>query len=75
MTIPQGSTSQDSPPPQNSTPRRLKRYGRRRLYDPVRCRHLTLADLSQWIVEGIDFVIVDAETGVDVTHDLLPLKR
>jgi polyhydroxyalkanoate synthesis regulator protein len=74
MTTPQGSTSEDSIP-RESRPIRLKRYGRRRLYDPVRCRHLTLTDLSQWVVDGIDFVIVDAETGLDVTHDLLPLKR
>jgi PHB/PHA accumulation regulator DNA-binding domain len=61
--------------PKDLKPVRLKRYGRRRLYDPVRCRNLTVTDLRQWTVDGIEFVIVDSETGADITRDFLPPTR
>jgi polyhydroxyalkanoate synthesis regulator protein len=61
--------------PRDSKPIRLKRYGRRRLYDPIRCRNMTVTDLRQWTIDGIDFVIVDSETGADITRDFLPPRR
>lgn len=49
----------------------VKRYGRQRLYDTVAARYLTLDELRRWQATGIGFVIVDAETGEDVTRVLL----
>ena len=49
----------------------IKRYGRRRLYDTVHSRYLTVEDLRQWVDNGISFVVVDVETGEDVTRVLL----
>ena len=57
--------------PQQSNPILIKRYGRRRLYDTVHCRYLTIEDLRRWVADGIDFVVMDLETGADVTRVLL----
>jgi polyhydroxyalkanoate synthesis repressor PhaR len=57
--------------PQQSNPILIKRYGRRRLYDTVHCRYLTIEDLRLWVADGIDFVVMDFETGADVTRVLL----
>jgi polyhydroxyalkanoate synthesis regulator protein len=71
------TTQEDSKPirSEDFKPIRLKRYGRRRLYDPIRCRNLTLADLRKSIADGMEFVIVDSETGADITRDFLPPTR
>ena len=57
--------------PQQSNPILIKRYGRRRLYDTVHCRYLTIEDLRRWVADGIDFVVMDLESGADVTRVLL----
>jgi polyhydroxyalkanoate synthesis repressor PhaR len=57
--------------PQQSNPILIKRYGRRRLCDTVHCRYLTIEDLRRWVADGIDFVVMDLETGADVTRVLL----
>jgi PHB/PHA accumulation regulator DNA-binding domain len=49
----------------------IRRYGRSRLYDMVQLRYLTLEDLRQWTADRIAFVVVDVETGADVTRVLL----
>ncbi|WP_083528739.1 polyhydroxyalkanoate synthesis regulator DNA-binding domain-containing protein [Hyphomicrobium sp. CS1BSMeth3] len=49
----------------------VKRYGRSRLYETGRGRYVTLADLRGWLRRGIAFVVVDTETGEDVTRVLL----
>jgi polyhydroxyalkanoate synthesis regulator protein len=57
--------------PQPSTPVLIKRYGRCRLYDTVHCRYLAVEALRRWVTKGINFVVMDAETGADVTRVLL----
>jgi polyhydroxyalkanoate synthesis repressor PhaR len=57
--------------PQQSNPILIKRYGRHRLYDTVHCRYLTIEDLRRWVADGIDFVVMDLESGADVTRVLL----
>ena len=57
--------------PQQSNPILIKRYGRCRLYDTVHCRYLTIEDLRRWVADGIDFVVMDLESGADVTRVLL----
>ena len=49
----------------------IKRYGRSRLYDTVALRYLSVEDLRQWAKDGIPFVVVDSETGDDVTRVLV----
>jgi polyhydroxyalkanoate synthesis regulator protein len=49
----------------------VKRYARDRLYDTVAGRYLTTTDLQQWMARAVSFVVVDAETGEDITRVLL----
>jgi polyhydroxyalkanoate synthesis repressor PhaR len=52
-------------------PRLVKRYGRCRLYDTEGALYVTLADLRAWLLEGVPFLVIDAETGDDITRVLL----
>jgi polyhydroxyalkanoate synthesis repressor PhaR len=54
-----------------SEPRIIKKYRNRRLYDTHLSRYVTLANVRQLIVEGIDFEVQDATTGQDITRDIL----
>ena len=49
----------------------IRRHGRSRLYDTVHLRYLTVEALRQWTADCIAFVVVDVETGADVTRVLL----
>lgn len=49
----------------------VKQYGRSRLYDTSRAQYVSLADLRGWLRRGIAFVVVDTETGEDITRVLL----
>ena len=49
----------------------VKRYARSRLYDTVAGRYLTVEDLRHWAAVGVRFIVVDTETGEDVTRVLL----
>lgn len=55
----------------DTTPILVKRYGRSRLYDTSQARYVTLSDLHEWRRQGIAFVVVDTETGDEVTRVLL----
>jgi polyhydroxyalkanoate synthesis regulator protein len=52
-------------------PRIVKRYARSRLYDTQAARYVTLRDLRAWAARGIAFIVIDVETGDDVTNVLL----
>jgi hypothetical protein len=52
-------------------PKLVKRYARTRLYDTEALRYVTVADLMMWVSKGISFVVIDAETGEDITCILL----
>ena len=49
----------------------IKKYANRRLYDTESSTYVTLDRLAQMIREGRDFVVVDAKTGEDITHQVL----
>ncbi len=49
----------------------IKKYANRRLYDTETSSYITLELLSQMTREGRDFVVVDAKTGEDITHNVL----
>ena len=41
------------------SPRVIRKYPNRRLYDTVESRYVTLADIRRLVVERIDFVVLD----------------
>ena len=49
----------------------IKRYDRSRLYDTKRGRYVAISELRNWQRRGISFVVVDTETGDDITRVLL----
>jgi polyhydroxyalkanoate synthesis regulator protein len=52
-------------------PKLVKRYALTRLYDTEAARYVTVAELRAWLAQGIAVVVIDSETGQDVTQDLL----
>ena len=49
----------------------IKRYAGRRLYDTVNATYVTRDDLANMILAGDRFTVRDAETGTDITCDIL----
>ena len=49
----------------------IKKYANRRLYDTESSTYVTLDRLAQMIREGRDFVVLDAKSGDDITHQVL----
>ena len=54
-----------------NTPRLIKKYPNRRLYDTHTSSHLTLADIRQLVVDKVPFQVVDAKSGEDLTRSIL----
>jgi polyhydroxyalkanoate synthesis repressor PhaR len=53
------------------TIRVIKKYPNRRLYDTANSGYITLADVKQMVLEFIDFQVIDAKTGDDLTRGIL----
>ena len=49
----------------------VKKYANRRLYNTRSSSYITLDDLARMTREGIDFQVLDAKTGNDITHQIL----
>jgi polyhydroxyalkanoate synthesis repressor PhaR len=49
----------------------IKRYAGRRLYNAVSATYVSLNDLANMILDGERFVVHDAETGADITREVL----
>jgi len=49
----------------------IKKYANRRLYNTQSSSYITLEDLSRMTREGVDFQVLDAKTGKDITHQIL----
>jgi polyhydroxyalkanoate synthesis repressor PhaR len=54
-----------------SESRTIKKYPNRRLYDTANSGYITLADVKQMVLEGVDFRVVDAKSGDDLTRSIL----
>ena len=54
-----------------SEPVVIKKYANRRLYNTETSSYITLDLLSQMTREGREFVVVDAKTSEDITHNVL----
>ncbi len=51
--------------------RTIKKYPNRRLYDTANSGYITLADVKQMVLDNIDFQVVDAKSGDDLTRAIL----
>jgi polyhydroxyalkanoate synthesis repressor PhaR len=49
----------------------IKRYAGHRLYDTAHGSYVTLGDLAGLVEEQEDFVVIDAQSGEDITAVLL----
>ncbi|MEM7243483.1 MAG: polyhydroxyalkanoate synthesis repressor PhaR [Pseudomonadota bacterium] len=54
-----------------ASPRIIKKYTNRRLYDTTTSKYIVLTDVVAMIREGEEFVIEDAKTGEDLTRSIL----
>ena len=55
----------------DSEPVVIKKYANRRLYNTETSSYITLDLLSQMTREGREFLVVDAKTNEDITHNVL----
>ncbi|MGB3737773.1 MAG: polyhydroxyalkanoate synthesis repressor PhaR [Pontixanthobacter sp.] len=49
----------------------IKKYANRRLYNTGSSSYITLDDLAKMTRENVDFKVVDAKSGADITHSIL----
>ena len=49
----------------------IKKYANRRLYNTRTSSYITLEHLAQMVKDNIDFKVIDAKTGSDLTHTIL----
>lgn len=45
----------------------IKKYSNRKLYDTEASKMITISELANYVKEGIDFQVIDNETGDDIT--------
>ncbi|MGY6631974.1 MAG: polyhydroxyalkanoate synthesis repressor PhaR [Wenzhouxiangella sp.] len=53
------------------TPRIIKKYANRRLYDTETSQSITLNDVARLIGQGADIQVVEAKGGQDITRSVL----
>lgn len=49
----------------------IKKYPNRRLYDTVDSKYITLADVRELVLSGVDFCVRDQKSGEDITRSIL----
>ncbi len=49
----------------------IKKYANRRLYNTETSSYITLDTLAAMVRDGREFVVLDAKTGDDITHNIL----
>lgn len=49
----------------------IKKYPNRRLYDTEKSRYITLADIRELVMQGMDFKVLDTNSGEDLTRSIL----
>jgi polyhydroxyalkanoate synthesis repressor PhaR len=49
----------------------IKKYANRRLYNTATSKYVTLDDLSSMVKSGVEFIVVDAKSGEDITRSVL----
>lgn len=53
------------------SPRVIKKYPNRRLYDTVESRYITLDDIRQLVVQQAEFRVIDKKSNEDITRSIL----
>ena len=53
------------------TPRIIRKYPNRRLYDVANDGYITLADVKELVLRNVAFDVVDAKSGADLTRAIL----
>ncbi|MBI2608681.1 MAG: polyhydroxyalkanoate synthesis regulator DNA-binding domain-containing protein [Deltaproteobacteria bacterium] len=53
------------------TPKIIKRYSNRKLYDTSQSSYITLDDIAQFVQEGEDITVIDNQSGKDITSQTL----
>ena len=56
---------------ETSEPITIKKYANRRLYNTATSKYVTLDDLAEMVKSGVDFVVVDAKSGDNITRSVL----
>ncbi|MBK6806264.1 MAG: polyhydroxyalkanoate synthesis repressor PhaR [Betaproteobacteria bacterium] len=51
--------------------RTIKKYPNRRLYDTANSGYITLADVKQMVLDNIEFKVIDAKSGDDLSRAIL----
>ncbi len=51
--------------------RTIKKYSNRRLYDTEESCYVTLSEVRELVISGIEIVVVDVVTGEDITRQIL----
>lgn len=51
--------------------RTIKKYPNRRLYDTAISSYITLADVKNLVLDGVEFEVIDAKTKADLTRTVL----
>ncbi|NBW74861.1 MAG: polyhydroxyalkanoate synthesis repressor PhaR [Sphingomonadaceae bacterium] len=49
----------------------IKKYANRRLYNTQSSSYITLEHLAKMTRDGVEFKVLDAKTGTDITHQIL----
>jgi len=49
----------------------VKKYANRRLYNTASSSYITLDDLAGMVRDNVEFQVLDAKTGDDITHSIL----
>jgi polyhydroxyalkanoate synthesis repressor PhaR len=49
----------------------IKKYANRRLYNTRSSSYITLEDLARMVRENVEFQVLDAKSGDDITHSIL----
>jgi polyhydroxyalkanoate synthesis repressor PhaR len=55
----------------STTPRLIKKYPNRRLYDTQTSSYITLADVKQLVLDNEPFKVIDAKAETDLTRSIL----
>src|SRR5580765_698024 len=55
----------------SDTVRTIKKYPNRRLYDTANSGYITLVDVKQMVLDNVEFQVIDAKTGDDLTRTIL----
>jgi polyhydroxyalkanoate synthesis repressor PhaR len=49
----------------------IKKYANRRLYNTSSSSYITLEDIARMVRENVEFQVIDAKSGDDITHSIL----